>query len=130
MDPRATLHGANLTNSVFAPKMIRGPQLLILAFSAAARLGLYRESLLETIDRFEGTRKMNSAIPSSMQALAVAEYATPSSYGVATLPVPTIMAPDQLIIRVHSAAINPVDVKMASGITKMMARDKYVEHPR
>lgn len=67
---------------------------------------------------------MATEIPSSMQALALEAYGTPSSYNIATLSVPKITAPDQILIKVHSASINPVDVKMAAGTTKFMVADR------
>jgi NADPH:quinone reductase-like Zn-dependent oxidoreductase len=55
---------------------------------------------------------MASKIPRSMRALAVSKYCLPAEYGIATLPVPEISKPDELLVRVHAASVNPVDVKM------------------
>lgn len=64
--------------------------------------------------------------PSSMKALALHAYGAPSTYGIATLPVPQVRSPNEVLIKVHSASINPVDVKMADGATKLMATDRCV----
>lgn len=55
-----------------------------------------------------------------MRALALSKFCKPAEYGIATLPTPTISKPDEMLIKVHSAAVNPIDVKMASGLAKMM----------
>jgi NADPH:quinone reductase-like Zn-dependent oxidoreductase len=55
---------------------------------------------------------MASNIPRSMRALAVSKYCLPAEYGIATLLVPEISQPDELLVRVHAASVNPVDVKM------------------
>ena len=47
-----------------------------------------------------------------MRALAVSRFCMPADYGIATLPVPEISKPDELLVRVHAASVNPVDVKM------------------
>lgn len=57
---------------------------------------------------------MASNIPLTMRAIALAKFCKPSEYGLATLPVPRITNPDEVLIKVHAASINPVDVKLAS----------------
>lgn len=66
---------------------------------------------------------MVAEIPSSMRAIALAQYAKPTEYDFATVPTPTISQPDEILIKVSAASINPVDVKMASGVAKMMGTD-------
>jgi NADPH:quinone reductase-like Zn-dependent oxidoreductase len=34
--------------------------------------------------------------------------------------------PDELLIKVHAASINPVDVKLAAGLFKLVLTDEYV----
>lgn len=58
---------------------------------------------------------MAAKIPATMRAIALAKFCKPAEYNLATLPVPKIAKPDELLIKVHAASVNPVDVKMASG---------------
>jgi NADPH:quinone reductase-like Zn-dependent oxidoreductase len=58
---------------------------------------------------------MASKIPATMQAIALTQFCNPAEYHIGTLPVPEITKPDQLLIRVRAASVNPVDVKMASS---------------
>ncbi len=48
-----------------------------------------------------------------MRALALLKHCTPSEYNVGTVPVPKITRPDELLIKVHAASVNPVDVELA-----------------
>lgn len=63
---------------------------------------------------------MASTTPSSMLALALTKYCKPADDALATLPTPKITNPTEVLIKVHAASINPVDVKMASGMAMMM----------
>jgi NADPH:quinone reductase-like Zn-dependent oxidoreductase len=60
-----------------------------------------------------------------MRAVALSNYCKPSEYQVATLPTPHISKPDELLIRVRAASVNPVDVKMASGLGKLVGKATY-----
>ena len=40
------------------------------------------------------------------------------------LPKPEISNPKDVLIKVHAASINPIDVKKASGMLKMAVRDE------
>jgi NADPH:quinone reductase-like Zn-dependent oxidoreductase len=68
---------------------------------------------------------MAANVPSSMRAIALAKYVKPTEYEVATLPTPQISKPDEVLIKVHAASINPVDVKIAGGMTKAMQKDTF-----
>lgn len=72
------------------------------------------------------TFKMDK-IPSSMRAIVLSHYCTPDSYSIATIAVPQIINPSELLIRVHAASVNPVDVKMANGRMKMLYNAPYVD---
>ncbi|KAN0122284.1 GroES-like protein [Hyaloscypha variabilis] len=63
---------------------------------------------------------MTSEIPTTMRAIALTKFCNPAEYNLGTLPVPKITRPDELLIRVRAASVNPVDVKLASSIGKMM----------
>jgi len=49
-----------------------------------------------------------------MRAIALEKFSNPSDYNLATLPVPQVTKDDDVLIKVHAASVNPVDVKMAS----------------
>jgi NADPH:quinone reductase-like Zn-dependent oxidoreductase len=58
-----------------------------------------------------------------MRSLAISDYCTPDKYEIATVPTPTITNASDVLIKVHAASINPVDVKLASGIMRVFASD-------
>jgi NADPH:quinone reductase-like Zn-dependent oxidoreductase len=60
-----------------------------------------------------------------MRALAIATYGKPSSYGIASVPTPQITQPDEVLIKVHAASANPIDVKVAEGALKMARKDTF-----
>ncbi|KAI9162867.1 NADPH-dependent alkenal/one oxidoreductase, chloroplastic [Paramyrothecium foliicola] len=53
-----------------------------------------------------------------MQALALQKYGPPSTYESISIATPTLGSPDDILIKVHAASINPVDVKFAAGMIK------------
>ena len=55
-----------------------------------------------------------------MCALAFNKYCKPDEYELLQLPVPEIKSPDEILIKVHAAAINLVDLKVASGAAKIV----------
>ncbi len=61
-----------------------------------------------------------------MRSLAIPKYSTPDKYEIIDLPTPAIASPDHVQIKVHAASINPVDVKLASGMAKMFETAKFV----
>ncbi|KFY23283.1 hypothetical protein V493_05947 [Pseudogymnoascus sp. VKM F-4281 (FW-2241)] len=58
-------------------------------------------------------------IPPTMRALAIPSFGKPSSYGLASVPTPEITQPDEVLIKIHAAGVNPIDVKVAEGALKM-----------
>ena len=54
-----------------------------------------------------------------MRCLFVNAYTQPENFEISDLPVPKITSPDQVLIKVHAAGINPVDLQVASGEYKM-----------
>jgi NADPH:quinone reductase-like Zn-dependent oxidoreductase len=66
------------------------------------------------------TEEMASKIPTSMRAIVLSKYVKPAEYNLASVPVPTINKEDEVLIKVHAASVNPVDVKMAAGAMKAM----------
>jgi NADPH:quinone reductase-like Zn-dependent oxidoreductase len=55
-----------------------------------------------------------------MQSYHVKSYSEPQGYELDQLPRPEIESPNEVLIKVHAASINPIDVKMASGLAKMV----------
>ena len=60
------------------------------------------------------------ALRPTMRALAITAYTTPNKYVIADLPVPAEEGNDSVLIKVYAASINPIDVKKAVGMMKMM----------
>ncbi|EON65854.1 hypothetical protein W97_05096 [Coniosporium apollinis CBS 100218] len=60
-----------------------------------------------------------------MRSLAIQRYCTPVDYDVLNVPQPQIEAPDDILIKVYAASINPVDVKVASGVAKMVQPETF-----
>jgi len=58
---------------------------------------------------------MAPQLPQTMLALAIHQFGTPKDYDIATLPTPKISQPDEVLIKVKSAAINPGELKLANG---------------
>lgn len=62
-----------------------------------------------------------------MRSIALEKYGPPQELKVLDLPKPQISKPDQILIKVHAASINPVDLFIASGGAKMMLPTTYVQ---
>ncbi|KAF3004675.1 hypothetical protein E8E14_002871 [Neopestalotiopsis sp. 37M] len=58
------------------------------------------------------------SLPESMEALALFEYGQPAVYQKTSLKTPAITQANEVLIKVHATSINPIDVKMASGVAK------------
>lgn len=61
-----------------------------------------------------------------MYSINISKYTTPENYELSELPAPTVEDPKDIIIKVHAASINPIDVKKASGASKLVLKDEYV----
>ncbi len=53
-----------------------------------------------------------------MRSLATEEFGTPEGYELLDLPEPKVLSPNEIIIKVHAASINPADVMVANGAGK------------
>lgn len=61
---------------------------------------------------------------STMQAVILpTTYSDPSGFELSSLPRPKVTNPSDVVVRVHASSINPIDVKKASGLMKMMSKD-------
>jgi hypothetical protein len=63
---------------------------------------------------------------SVMYSINISKYTTPENYELSKLPAPTVEGPKDIVINIHAASINPIDVKKASGLTKAVLKDEYV----
>ena len=58
-----------------------------------------------------------------MLSVNILAYSSPSEYQVSELPKPELSDPNDVLIKVHAAGINPIDVKKASGVLKLALKD-------
>jgi NADPH:quinone reductase-like Zn-dependent oxidoreductase len=61
-----------------------------------------------------------------MFSINISNFTTPQNYELSELPAPTVEGPDDIVIKVHAASINPIDVKKASGASKAVLKNRYV----
>ncbi len=61
----------------------------------------------------------------AMVAVVARDFTKPDGYELATVPRPTVMNDDDVVIKVHAASVNPVDVKKAAGAFKAVLAEKY-----
>jgi NADPH:quinone reductase-like Zn-dependent oxidoreductase len=54
-------------------------------------------------------------VPETMRSLCTRKFGPPSKWEIAELPTPKITRDDEVLIRVHAAAINPTDIGGAAG---------------
>jgi NADPH:quinone reductase-like Zn-dependent oxidoreductase len=58
-----------------------------------------------------------------MLSINIPKHTTPNEYELGEVPSLSIDRPTDILIKVHAASINPIDVKKASGITKAVLKD-------
>ncbi|KAF3915513.1 Zeta-crystallin [Orbilia brochopaga] len=51
-------------------------------------------------------------------------YGRPSTYKLGEQPKPTVSNPDEVLIKVHAASLNPIDMRYAEGTMKFIIRDE------
>lgn len=61
-----------------------------------------------------------------MRSLAIRQFGEPKNYEILDLPEPKIENADDILIKVHAASVNPIDVKLATGMGKSMMPSSYV----
>jgi NADPH:quinone reductase-like Zn-dependent oxidoreductase len=59
----------------------------------------------------------------TMLAVTAPTYTDPSRYELSTVSKPKVMEPTDVLIKVHAASINPVDVKKADGVFKQAVKE-------
>lgn len=57
--------------------------------------------------------------PTEMLAITIQTYAEPSDYELSTTSRPRMSQPDEVLIQIYAASVNPVDIKKASGQLKL-----------
>ncbi|KAJ3547727.1 hypothetical protein NM208_g1368 [Fusarium decemcellulare] len=60
-----------------------------------------------------------------MLAVTAPTYCDPSRYEISTVPKPVVTDKTDVVIRVHAASINPVDVKKAEGVFKQAVKEQF-----
>ncbi|RHZ59239.1 NADP-dependent oxidoreductase [Aspergillus thermomutatus] len=60
-----------------------------------------------------------------MLSINIPTYAKPSGYELSELPKPQIQDPQDVLIKVNAASVNPIDVKKADGILKLALKDPF-----
>ncbi|KAJ0417400.1 chaperonin 10-like protein [Aspergillus carlsbadensis] len=60
-----------------------------------------------------------------MLSIGITSHAKPSEYQLLEFPRPEITDPTDVLIKVHAASVNPVDLKKADGIFKMALKDSF-----
>jgi NADPH:quinone reductase-like Zn-dependent oxidoreductase len=58
-----------------------------------------------------------------MLSVNIPSYTNPSGYQLSELPKPELRSAKDVILKVHAASINPIDVKRADGALKMALQD-------
>lgn len=58
-------------------------------------------------------------VPQTMRALVAPKYCRPDGYEIAQLPLPELTEPNQVLIRIHAAAMQTGDCQFASGSARM-----------
>ena len=59
-----------------------------------------------------------------MTCVIAAAFTDPRGYQLSQLPMPTVNEPTDVVMRVHAASVNPVDVKKAAGVLKLAVKDE------
>lgn len=64
----------------------------------------------------------SESIPTTSRQLTAPSYGLPSSYVVSERPTPTIFSPKDVLVKVHSGSINPIDVVRVKGDLKIIQK--------
>lgn len=62
-----------------------------------------------------------------MLSVVAPSHCEPSGYELNdTFPVPVVVEAYDVIIKVHAASVNPIDVKKATGLFKIAIKETYI----
>ena len=59
-----------------------------------------------------------------MLSITTPSFSAPSGYELSKIPRPIVAEPTDILIEVHAASINPIDVKKAAGMLKMAVSEE------
>ena len=63
---------------------------------------------------------------SDMLAVTAPSFTDPTGYQLSNVARPSVTDANDVVIQVHAASVNPVDVKLASGMFKLVLSERYV----
>ena len=72
-------------------------------------------SLIHTFKRSLSNNAENLSARNTMEAWYINEYGSNDVLQHGRLPVPSLRTPTDILVRVHSASVNPIDYRMRSG---------------
>ncbi|KAG5921286.1 hypothetical protein E4U42_005911 [Claviceps africana] len=64
-------------------------------------------------------------MPTMQAVILPTTYSDPSGYQLSSVPRPEVTDPSDVVVRVHASSINPIDVKKASGLMRLLAKDSF-----
>ena len=70
-----------------------------------------------TARSFENVATARQATPSTMKAWQIERYGTTAELTLSTAPTPILRNPDDILIEVHAASVNPIDTRMLGIIS-------------
>lgn len=63
---------------------------------------------------------------SNMLAITAPSFTDPRGYQLSNVTRPSVTDENDVVIQVHAASVNPVDVKLASGMFKLILSERCV----
>jgi NADPH:quinone reductase-like Zn-dependent oxidoreductase len=65
-----------------------------------------------------------------MLSIIIPNHTTPENYELGEVPTPIVDNPKDILIKTRATSINPIDVKKASGASKLVLKDRSVPRTR
>lgn len=59
-----------------------------------------------------------------MLAVTIPSFGAPETYELTDQPTPTVTQPTDIVIKVHAASVNPIDLKKANGVFKLAVKEE------
>lgn len=63
-----------------------------------------------------------ASIPTTMRSLVAPKPCKPAQYDVIELPVPTIKAPNDVLVKIHAATLTPSETQIAAGQFNLLTK--------